>query len=129
MNKKTGIAIIALVAVIAIMAAVFVLTRPEAQQGSKTITVTVVHADKTEKTFTYHTDEEYLDKVLIAENLIGGYEDQYGFVVETVDGVKADWKGNVFWALYIGDQQATTGISQVVVTDGGVYKLVYESFS
>ncbi len=129
MNKKISIAIIALVAVIAIMAAVFVLTRPEAQQGSKTVTVTVVHADKTEKTFTYHTDEEYLDKVLIAENLIGGYEDQYGFVVETVDGIKADWKENVFWALYIGDQQATTGISQVVVTDGGVYKLVYESFS
>ncbi len=129
MNKKTILALIALVAVIAVMATVFILTRPEPQQGSKTITVTVVHKDKTEKTFTYHTDEEYLDKVLIAEKLIEGYDDQYGFVVEKVDGEAALWTDNVFWALYLGEVQASTGISQVVVTDGAVYKLVYESFS
>ncbi len=129
MNKKLIFAAIALVAVIAVMAAVFILTRPEPQQGSKTITVTVIHADKSEKTLTYHTDEAYLDKVLIAEKLIEGYEDQYGFVVEKVDGEEADWQDGVFWAIYIGQEQATVGISQVVVTDGGVYKLVYESFT
>ncbi len=129
MNKKTILALIALVAVVALMAAVFILTRPEPQQGGKTITVTVVHKDKTEKTFTYHTDEEYLDKVLIAEKLVGGYDDQYGYVVTHVDGEEANWENGVFWALYIGDTQASTGISQVVVTDGAVYKLVYESFS
>ncbi len=128
MNKKTMLAAIALVVLIACVGAIFLLTRPETQAGEKTITVTVVHADKSEKTFTYHTDEEYLDKVLIAEKLIEGYDDQYGFVVEKVDGEEANWKNNVFWALYIGDQQATTGISQVVVTDGAVYKLVYEAF-
>ncbi len=128
-NKKLVLAAIALVAVVAILAAVFILTRPETQQGAKTITVTVVHADKSEKTFTYHTDEEYLDQVLIAEKLIEGYDDQYGFVIEKVDGQEANWQNSVFWALYIGDAQATTGISQVVVTDGGEYKLVYESFT
>ncbi len=128
MNKKTMLAAIALVVLIACVGAVFLLTRPETQAGEKTITVTVVHADKSEKTFTYHTDEAYLDKVLIAEKLIEGYDDQYGFVVEKVNGEEANWKNNVFWALYIGDQQATTGISQVVVTDGAVYKLVYEAF-
>ncbi len=128
-NKKLIIADIALVAVIAILAGVFVLTREKPQEGSKTITVTVVHQDKTEKTFTYHTDEAYLDKVLIAEKLIEGYEDQYGFVVEKVEGEEANWENGVFWALYIGQEQATTGISQVVVTDGGSYKLVYEAFA
>ncbi len=127
-NKKLIIAAVAFVAVIALLAGVFMLTRPQTQQGAKTITVTVVHKDKTEKTFTYHTDEEFLDKVLIAEKLIGGYEDQYGFVVEKVDGEEAKWQNNVFWALYIGGQQATTGISQVVVTDGAAFKLVYEAF-
>ncbi len=129
MNKKTILAIIALVALIALMAGVFMLTRPETQQGTKTITVTVIHADKTEKTFTYHTDEEYLDKVLLHEKLIEGYEDQYGFVIEKVDSEEALWTGGVFWSLYIGNEQATTGISQVVVTDGGEYKLIYESFT
>ncbi len=129
MNKKLTLAAIALVAVIAVMAAVFVLTREKPQEGSKTITVTVVHQDKTEKTFTYHTDEEYLDKVLLAEKLIEGYEDQYGFVVEKVEGKEANWENGVFWSLYIGSEQATVGISQVVVTDGGAYKLVYEAFA
>ncbi len=129
MNKKLIIAAIALVAVIAVLAGVFVLTREKPQEGSKTITVTVVHQDKTEKTFTYHTDEEYLDKVLIAEKLIEGYEDQYGFVVEKVEGEEANWENGVFWALYIGSEQATTGISQVVVTDGASYQLVYEAFA
>ncbi len=129
MNKKLIFAAIALVAVIAVLAAVFILSRPQTQEGSKTITVTVVHKDKTEKTFTYHTDEDYLDKVLIAQKLIEGHDDQYGFVVEKVDGEEALWTDNVFWALYIGTEQATTGISQVVVTDGTAYKLVYEAFA
>ncbi len=128
MNKKTMLAAIALVVLIACVGAIFFLTRPETQAGAKTITVTVVHADKSEKTFTYHTDEEYLDKVLIAEKLIEGYDDQYGYVVTHVDGEEANWKNNVFWSLYIGDTQATTGISQVVVTDGAVYKLAYEAY-
>ena len=55
-NKKLILTLIAFVAVIAIAVGVYFATRPETQQGSKTITVTVVHKDKTEKTFTYHTD-------------------------------------------------------------------------
>lgn len=128
-NKRIAIAAIALVAVIAVMSAVFILTRPEPQEGAKTITVKVIHADKSEKTFTYHTDEQYLDKVLLTEKLIEGYDDQYGFVVEKVDGEAADWQDGVFWSVYIGNEQATVGISQVVVTDGASYQLVYESFT
>ncbi len=127
MNKKTIIALVAFVAVIALLLGVYVLTRPEVQEGAKTITVTVVHKDKTEKTFTYHTDEEYLDKVLQTEKLIEGYEDQYGFVVEKVDGQEAKWQNGVFWGLYINGEMATTGISQVAVADGAVYKLIYET--
>ncbi len=127
-NKRIALAAVAMVVLIACVAGIFLLTRPQTQVGAKTITVTVVHKDKTEKTFTYHTEEEYLDRVLIAEKLIEGYDDQYGFVVEKVDGEEANWQNGVFWALYIGQQQATTGISQVVVTDGAAYKLVYEAF-
>ena len=51
-NKKLIIAIIAVVAVIGLMLGVYFATRPETQQGSKSITVVVVHEDGTEKTFT-----------------------------------------------------------------------------
>ena len=48
-NKKLILAVIAFVAVIGIMAGVWFATRPEVQEGGKTFTVTVVHANKTEK--------------------------------------------------------------------------------
>ena len=84
MNKKIVIAIVALVALVGIFLGIFFLTKPETQQGAKQITVIVVHKDGTQKTFTYHTDEEYLDKVLIAEGLMEGHDDQYGLVIDKV---------------------------------------------
>ena len=130
MNKKIVIAIVALVALVGIFLGIFFLTKPETQQGAKQITVIVVHKDGTQKTFTYHTDEEYLDKVLIAEGLMEGHDDQYGLVVDKVDGEAAIWDvGKADWSLYIGEEYATTGISMTPVHDGTTYKLVYETFS
>lgn len=130
MNKKMILAIVALVAVVGILLGVYFLTRPETQQGAKEITVTVVHKDGTEKTFTYHTDEEYLDKVLIAEGLMEGHDDQYGMVIDKVDGEAAVWEvDKAYWSLYIGEEYATTGISATPVYDGSVFKLVYETFT
>jgi len=129
-NKKLVLAVVALVAVIAILAGVYFATRPKTSQGAKEFTVTVINKDGTEKTFTYHTDEEYLDKVLIAEGLIEGYNDDYGFVVEKVDGEAAIWNtDNAYWSLYVGEEYATTGISSTPVHDGSTFKLVYESFT
>ena len=129
-NKKLILTLVAFVAVIGILAGIYFATRPQTQQGSKTITVTVVHKDKTEKTFTYHTDEEKLDKVLLAEGLIEGYTDTYGFVVEKVDGEAAIWEtDNAFWSLYICEEQSMTGFSETPVYDGSVFKIVYEAIS
>ncbi len=132
MNKNTKIvlAIVALVAVIGIFLGVYFATRPETQAGAKEITVVVVHKDGSQKTFTYHTDEEFLDKVLIAEGLIEGYNDQYGFVIEKVDGEAAIWEtDSAYWSLYVGEEYATTGISTTPVYDGSTFKLVYEKFT
>mgnify|MGYP003302774226 CR=1 FL=1 len=129
-NKKLVIALIAFVAVVAILLGVYFATRPETSQGSKAFTVTVVHKDGTEKVFSYRTDEEYLDKALLAEGLISGKEDQYGLVIETVDGEAAIWETDgAYWSLYIGEEYATTGISSTPVHDGSTFKLVYEVFS
>ena len=130
MNKKIIVAIVALVAGVGIFLGVYFALRPETQAGAKQITVVVVHKDGTEKTFTYHTDEEYLDKVLLAEGLIAGYEDQYGLVIEKVDGEAAIWEtDSAYWSLYVGEEYATTGISATPVYDGSTFKLVYESWS
>ena len=68
-NKKIILALVALVVLAAIVLGVYFATRPQTAQGAKTITVTVVHADGSVKDFTYHTDEEYLGAVLVAEGL------------------------------------------------------------
>ena len=130
MDKKIVIALVALVAVIGIFLGVFFLTRPETQQGSKDFTVIVVHKDGTQKTFTYRTDEEYLDKALLAEGLMEGHEDQYGMVIDKVDGEAAIWDvDQAYWSLYIGEEYATTGISSTPVYDGTTYKLIYETWN
>ena len=124
-NKKLILAVVALVAVIAIFAGVYVATRPEAQQGAKAFTVVVVHADGTEKTFEYRTDAEKLGAVLEEKGLIESEGADDG-MFHTVDGEKADWNVNQsYWAFYEGDEYAMTGIYDTNIENGGVYKLVY----
>ena len=128
-NKKTWIALGALIVVVAVLIGVFALTRPETHKGDKHFTVIVVHSDGTEKSFDCYTDEEFLDKALLAEGIITGHEDQYGLVIDSADGEEAIWeRDSAYWALYIGQDYATTGISQTPVEDGVTYKLVYEKF-
>ena len=62
----------------------------------------------------------------MAEGLVEGVEGPYGLEIQSVDGEKASWEENQsYWALFIGEEYATTGADGVVLTDGGVYKLVY----
>ena len=125
-NKKLIIAAIALVAVAAIFLGVFFATRPATSQGTKTFTVTVVHADGTSKDFTYSTDEEYLGAVLEAEGLIAGTDSEFGLMIDTVDGERAVWEeSGAFWAMYVGEEYAMTGADTNPVNDGDTFKLVY----
>ena len=125
-NKKILIAAIVIVALIAVMAGVYFAAHPAVAEGAKTISVTVVHADGSEKQFQYHTDEEYLGPVLLAEGLAEGEDGPYGLTIYVVDGEKADWNENQsYWALYIGEEYAATGADSTPVKDGDSFKLVY----
>lgn len=128
MSKKMWIALGAVLLVLAILVGVYVATAPKAQEGSKTITVEVVHGDKTSKTFTYKTDEQYLGAVLTAEGLVEGENTQYGLYIQKVDGESASDADKTYWALYEGENMAATGADAVIVADGGVYKLALESY-
>lgn len=129
-NKKMFIAVLALVLVIAAMAAAYLSTRPQAVEGGKHVTVVIIHKDGTEKKLEFDTDAESLSQLLLEKELVTGYESQeYGFTIESVDGVTADWeKDGAYWALYEGEEYAVTSAAGILLTDGGVYKLIYESF-
>ncbi len=129
-NKKLILSVVALALVIALMAGVYLATRPQAQEGSKAVTVVIVYEDGSEKVMEYRTDLEYLSELLLEKALVTGYESQeYGFTIESVDGITLDWAtSGAYWALYEGDEYATTSAAGIVLTDGGIYKLVYEKF-
>ena len=125
MNKKRIAALVAIVVVIALMLGVYLATRPETQQGSKAITIQVVHKDGTEKTFTYRTDAEMLGAFLEEKGLISS-EGAHSGMFNIVDGEEVIWeKHKAYWALYINEEYGMLGIYDTPVTDGTVYKLVY----
>ena len=129
-NKKMIVVAVALLAVIALMAGLYFATRPETVEGSKNVTIVIIHKDGTQKELTYATDAEYLADLLLEKELVTGYaSEEYGFTIESVDGETADWVvDSAYWALYENDEYAVTSASGIVLTDGGVSKLIYETF-
>ena len=126
MKKKNLLAVGALLCVMALLAAVYLLSRPQTTAGEKEISVEVVHSDGETKEFSYRTDAEYLGDVLQAEGLIEGEKSAYGLYIKVVDGERADYElDGVFWAFYEGGESAAQGVDQTPVTDGGAYRLVY----
>ena len=128
-NKKKlapVLAVAAFIALAVVLALVWQFTRPAPAAGAKHITVEVVHKDETAKTFTYDTDAEYLDEVLVAEGLISGDEGEFGLYVKTVDGETADYDvDQSWWALSINGEFAQTGVSATPVYDGDAYTWTY----
>ena len=125
-DKKLLIALIAFLAVVGIMVGILLITRPFTNADRKTITVTVVHSNGTEKTFTYETDEEFVGPVLPADGLLEGNAGPYGLEITKVDGEKAVYsEDKAYWAVYEGEEYALQGIDTTPVKEGQVYKLVW----
>ena len=120
------VAVLVLLAAVSLFLGLHLASRPEAVQGQKSIAVEVIHADGSEKIFSYQTDEEYLGSLLLAEGLIKGDPGPYGLYITEVDGEVAVYEQNkAYWSLFIGEEYATQGIDLTPLTDGGVYGLVY----
>ena len=101
-------------------------TKQETSEQKLSFTVIVIHADGTEKTFTYETTEEFVGPVLEDAGLIQGNAGPYGMEITHVDGVQAIYNTDkAHWAVYEGEEYALQGIDTTPVVDGGIYKLVY----
>ena len=133
-NKKLIIVVLAFIALVGLVAGLWFgsQNRPPKDELTPTgdgFTVVVVHADKTEKEFYYHAtnhpDITKLGDFLEAEGLIESEGADDG-MFHTVDGEKADWNENQsYWAFYIGDDYAMTGIYDTDIECYTTYKLVY----
>lgn len=125
-NTKIIIAVVAVLALAGIMLGVYFATRPETAAGAKEITVEVIHADQSSKTFTYRTGAEYLGEVLLAEGLVEGEQGQYGLYIHAVDGERAVFEEDgAYWALMVNGEYALTGADSTPIQDGGAFQLIY----
>ncbi len=127
--KKTAkflLPVLILLAVAALLAGLYLSSRPEAAAGSKSVTVEVIHADGNAKTVHYQTNLDYLGPLLLSEGLIKGDVGPYGLYISEADGEVADYSQNkAFWAVFVGEEYATTGADLIPLSDGGAYALVY----
>ncbi len=125
-NKISLLISLVLALAICAMGFLWIDSREETVAGGKAITITAVHSDGSSKEFAVTTAEEFLGPVLLSEEIVVGEMGPYGLVISAVDGEEASWEANQsYWALFEGEEYAMTGADGVVLTDGGVYKLVY----
>lgn len=103
-------------------------TQEQTEPSADTVAVTVivVHKDGSEKVFEVETDALYLGEVLLEEGIVEGEMGPYGLMISAADGEVADWNvDQSYWAIFIGEEYATTGADGIPVFGGDVYKLVY----
>lgn len=90
-----------------------------------TFTFVVVDLDGAETSFEVTTDAATVGDALLAEGLIEGEDGEYGLYVTTVNGITADWDNDqTYWAFYVNDEYATTGIDTTEIADDTVYSFV-----
>lgn len=125
MNKKIILGALALVAVVAILLGVYFGTRPDAVEGEKTLTITVVHKDGSEKVFAVHTDAEYLEQALLESGIVADNQAQWGLYILTADGETADETNQEWWCLTRAGEEMVTGAGDTVIADGECYELTF----
>lgn len=96
-------------------------------EGSTTFYFKVITADQETTSFQINTDETTVGAALLAVGLIEGEESEYGLYVKTVNGVTADYNvDGTYWAFYINDEYAMTGVDSTDVNEGDTYTFAVE---
>lgn len=126
MKNFRRISVLILALMMLALACLFAACGNKEAEKKYTITVIVVNDKAEEKTFTVKTDRENLADALLDEKLVSGSDSEWGLVIDTVDGLRADYSvDQSWWALYEDDKMSEVGASSLQLKDGGVYKLVY----
>ena len=125
-NNKRLALIIVLVVLVVTMVVIYGATRPDTATGEKSFTLEIVHGDGTTKQIECSTDLEYVGEALQADGVIEGEEGAYGLYVKNVNGITADYDvDQSYWAFYLGDDYAMSGVDSTQIEEGVLYRLVY----
>ena len=96
-------------------------------EGTKQFDFTVVDKDGNQTEFEIHTDKETVGEALLDVEMIAGEEGEFGLYVKTVNGITADYDvDGTYWAFYVNDEYATSGVDTTEIASGEVYSFKVE---
>lgn len=127
-KKKIIIGIVGLIVLIVAAALIYAKFSPKATKGAKEISIEVIDDAGASTEYTVQTDAEFLRQAMEeADGLeFEGTESDYGLMVETVNGVTADYNADgAYWAFYLDGEYCQYGIDNQPVEDGQEYQIVY----
>ena len=97
-------------------------------EGSKEFSLTVVNQAGLETSCTVRTDMETIGDALLELGIVSGEDSQYGLMIFTVNGEYHNYEEDYcYWAFYIGEEYAMTGVSGTAIEAGVDYRLVAEA--
>lgn len=96
-------------------------------EGDTQFTFTVTDVDGNETEFEINTDKTTVGEVLIELGLIDGDEGEFGLYVKTVNGITVDYDTDgKYWAFYVGDEYAVSGVDSTEIVEGETYSFKVE---
>lgn len=122
-SKKLIIAAVCVLAAAAILFLIWRLAAPKPVDGSKAVTVQVVHKDGSTKDFDLRTDEEYLGRALVEGGVVEDNQGAYGLYILTADGETADEAAQEWWQITRDGESLNTGADSTPIADGEHYEL------
>ena len=91
-------------------------------EGATVFYFTVKDVDNTVTRFEIHTDKKTVGEALLELELIAGDPSDWGLYVTSVNGITADWDTEkAYWAFYIGEEYAQTGVDATEIVAGTTY--------
>lgn len=97
-------------------------TASETKGVEKEFVFTVVDAEGKETIHEIVTTKDTVGEALLEEGLIEGDEGPYGIYVKTVDGKTLDYdKDGKYWAFYVNDEYAVSGVDKTEIIEGATY--------
>ncbi len=131
MKKKHIVALLLAVVLVASMVFAYSAFSEKPTEGAKEITIEVVDDKEKSTVYEVKTDAEYLIGAMEdAKDLtFGGSEGQYGFTVNEINGVTADFTASSsYWSFYVNGEYCNYGVSEQPVNDGDAFRIVYSTY-
>lgn len=96
-------------------------------EGATSFALTVVDVEGKETKATIKTDKKMVGDALLELGLIAGETSEYGLYVKTVNGITLDYETDgKYWAFYIGEEYAMTGVDATEIDPSVTYTLKAE---